>query len=275
MLSTIPLSWGCALKRISNSQGNNQQVQVECSNQRCLRRYPGLGSQRRNRWGQTPFAFRGRNDRIRRGICSLSWFWKVLQKDSHFQKKMRLPKTIIGKTNIYESFVKNTILLKLTFSLIDGTDCSYSLCWWRSQEWALLTWLLRVGWVRLPRVGRRHPDVNSKALTCNLQCIGGSSKENSNVQNREATWQHSISHTWRSLCSFSASNHNYFYEGSTLFFNNVANKSPAYTRLVYLRPEELLHEQDQPPAIQTKAKICTPYLNDQASTPVHGLRKYF
>ena len=187
---------------------------------------------------------------------------------------MRLPRTIIGKTNIYESFVKNTILLKLTFSIIDGTDCSYSLCWWRSQEWALLTWLPRVGQVGLPRVGRRHPVVNSKTLPCNLQCRGSRPKENSNLQNRDVTWQHSISHTWRSLCSLSASNHNYFYEGSILFFNNMANKSPAYTRLVYLRHEELLHEQDQPPAIQTKAKICTTSLNDQVSTPVHHLRKY-
>ena len=138
-------------------------------------------------------------------------YWTQLQKVLHFQKKMRLPRTIIGKTNIYESFVKNTILLKLTFSLIDGTDCSYSLCWWRSQGWALLTWLLRVGWVGLPRVGRRHPVVNSKALPCNLQCRGGSPKENSNLQNRDVTWPHSISHTWRSSCSLSASHHNYFF----------------------------------------------------------------
>ena len=134
-------------------------------------------------------------------------YWTQLQKVLHFQKKMRLPRTIIGKTNIYESFVKNTILLKLTFSLIDGTDCSYSLCWWRSQGWALLTWLLRVGWVGLLWVGRRHPVVNSKTLPCR----GGSPKEGSNLQNRDVTWPHSISHTWRSSCSLSASHHSYFF----------------------------------------------------------------
>ena len=153
---------------------------------------------------------------------------------------MRLPRTIIGKTNIYESFVKNTIMLKLTFSLIDGTDCSYSLCWWRSQGWALLTWLPRVGRLGLPRVGRRHPVVNSKALPCNLQCRGGSPKENINLQNRDVTWPHSISHTWRSSCSLSASHHNYFFWMARVNtpFNNMATKLPAYTQLVCLRHED-------------------------------------